>query len=78
MLLDQEEQMDILPDPAGMTAEERFLELASILARGYMRLRKGGFAPVIQPESAESRLDFGGAPRPPLGSGFTPEREVAG
>ncbi len=70
--------MDILPDPAGMTAQERFLELAAILARGYLRLREPSFLPAIQTDVGHSRLDSGGAPRPPLGSGLTPEREVAG
>ena len=35
--------MDFLPDPAQMTAEERFLEVAAILAWGYLRLRKASF-----------------------------------
>jgi hypothetical protein len=70
--------MDFLPDPAEMTAEERFLELAAILARGYLRLRKAGFTPTIAPNHGQCRLDSRGAERPPLGAGLTPEREVAG
>ncbi len=73
--------MDFIADPAEMTPAERFVELASILARGYLRLRKRhvpAFPAPIAPESDDSRLDFPAEPRPPLGSGLTPEREVAG
>ena len=50
--------MDFLSDPAEMTAEERFLELAAILARGYLRLRKADVLPVIATRAKH--------PNPPL------------
>ena len=73
--------MDFVADPAELTPAERFLDLAAILARGYLRLRKRhvpAFPAPVVPESADSRLDFPAEPRPPLGSGLTPGREVAG
>ena len=63
--------MDFLDDPAEMSPSERFSEVAAILAAGYLRLRRHpDLAPA--PETAESRLDSRGEPRPPLGAGLTP------
>jgi hypothetical protein len=68
--------MDFLPDPAEMTAEERFLQLAAILARGYLRLRKAGFLPGIAPNDGQCRLDSRGEPTPPLDAGRGPGANV--
>ena len=73
--------MDFIADPAEMAPAERLRELAAILARGYLRFRKRkitGYPTVDPSESDDSRLDFPAEPRPPLGSGLTPGREVGG
>ena len=47
--------MDILPDPAGMTAEERFLEIAVILARGAsLGLKPAHEMPISRPLASAS------------------------
>jgi hypothetical protein len=74
-----EEEMDFHDDPAEMSPSERLSEVAAILAAGYLRLRRH---PQLAgpPETAESRLDSWGEPRPPLDTGARDpeEEEVAG
>ena len=71
--------MDFLDDPAEMSPSERLSEVAAILAAGYLRLRRHPEL-AAAPETAESRLDTPGEPRPPLddGPGGPDEVEVAG
>jgi len=76
-------------DPAEMTEGERFTEIASILAVGYLRLKaRNASHPFICPETdaaeaeesspfTENRFDFPGAKRPCTAAGLTlgePER----
>ena len=69
--------MDFLPDPAEMTAEERFLELAAILGRGYLRLRRTAFpADGVASPDRNSRLDSPGEPTPSLDLGHGPRVHV--
>ena len=69
--------MDFLPDPAEMTAEERFLELAGILACGCLRLRKTAFpADGVASPDRNSRLDSPGEPTPSLDLGHGPRVHV--
>jgi hypothetical protein len=69
--------MEFLPDPVEMTAEERFLELAAILARGYLRLRKRALpADGVTSPDRNSRLDSLGEPTPSLDLGHGPRVHV--
>ena len=66
-------------DPAAMTPEERDQEVASILATGYLRLRRLG-APSTPPDAAlppgspESPLEPPGDHPPPCVPGERPKR----
>jgi len=65
-------------DPESMTPEERRDELASILARGILRLHgrdlPHGSAETGAPESPEASLDLSAPPRPCVDAGERPEK----
>jgi hypothetical protein len=60
--------MSLRPDPTDMTAEQRLDEVASIFARGILRLHgrvPAHFAPVENlPESSATCLELSAPPRP--------------
>lgn len=66
-------------DPASMTPEDRDREVASILATGYLRLRRlradiGPPAPALPPGSPEKSLEQSGDQAPPCPAGERPPR----
>ena len=66
-------------DPAAMTPEERDQEVASILATGYLRLRRLGAPstppdPALPPGSPESSLEQPGDQAPPCVPGERSKR----
>ena len=66
-------------DPAAMTPEERDLEVAAILATGYLRLRRlradsGPRAPALPLGSPEKSLEQPGDQAPPCPAGERPPR----
>jgi hypothetical protein len=66
--------MQFLDDPEEMTPEERFREVAAILADGYSRLRARpelGSDPNSLNSFTDKGLDVSGLPRPPLDNGLT-------
>ena len=60
----------LFPDPVDMTAPEQLMEIAALLARGYLRSRQLALAPGPIPFT-EKPLDVPGQPRPPLSDGLT-------
>jgi hypothetical protein len=62
---------DATKDPARLSPEDRAREVASILARGYLRHRT---AVALSPRSPESSLESLGDQAPPCVPGESPKR----